>query len=317
MGGSGSRPKYHKGSDPDLSGKVAIVTGASAGIGKETVRALVRKGATVVMATRNEAKTKTIMEDLKKDCRDGEEQLVWMKLVLNDIDQVNGFVQEYKASGRPLHYLINNAGVMNCPFSTTAQGFDVQVGTNHFGHFVLTLGLVDLLKENAPSRVVTVSSMGHQFSTNGVIPWEQVAIPNEKEYNGFWGRMRWYGHSKYANILFTKALSTRLEGSGVAAFSTHPGGVNTELGRSTTGYYALAPLMWLLARTPQTASETSLYCALAPDVEQFSGQYFTYESQNKGIPASVSHDNFNTAEAADLLWDKSLELCKCKDPFRE
>jgi len=185
----------------DLHDKVAIVTGASTGLGLETARALASAGAHVVLAGRDAARLDAAATTVRDDVPDAE--LETGVLDLTSLDSVRGFAEWFGATHNRLHLLINNAGVMYTPFERTAEGFEMQFGTNHVGHFLLTCLLVPQLLADPPSRVVNLSSGGHRGSD---IVWDD---PNyeRREYDKFSA----YGQSKTANILFSVELERRLE----------------------------------------------------------------------------------------------------------
>ncbi len=205
----------------DLRGKIAVVTGASTGLGLETARALASVGAQVVLAGRDssriDAAAATILET------EPDAMLEQAELDLTSLDSVRGFADWYASNHDRLHLLINNAGVMYTPFEHTAEGFEMQFGTNHVGHFLLTGLLVPLLLADPPSRVVNLSSGGHRGSD---IVWDDINF-ERREYDKFAA----YGQSKTANILFSVELDRRLGDRGVHAYAVHPGMIATELGR--------------------------------------------------------------------------------------
>ncbi|XP_051682295.1 retinol dehydrogenase 11 isoform X2 [Oryctolagus cuniculus] len=192
-----------------------------------------------------------------------------------------------------LHILINNAGVMMCPYSKTADGFEMHMGVNHLGHFLLTHLLLAKLKESAPSRVINVSSLAHHL---GRIYFHN--LQGEKFYNAGLA----YCHSKLANILFTRELARRLKGSGVTAYSVHPGTVNSELIRHS----ALMRWMWRLfsffIKTPQQGAQTSLYCALTEGLESLSGNHFS-DCHLAWVSAQARNETIGRR-----LWDVSCDL---------
>ena len=210
--------------DVDLHGKVAIVTGASTGLGLETARALASVGAEVVLAGRDPARidaaAATILE------REPGARLEQGELDLASLDSVRRFAEWFASGHDRLHLLINNAGVMYTPFEHTADGFEMQFGTNHVGHFLLTCLLVPQLLADPPARVVNLSSGGHMGSD---IVWDDVHF-ERREYDKFAS----YGQSKTANILFSVELDRRLGDRGVHAYAVHPGMIATELGRHMT-----------------------------------------------------------------------------------
>ncbi len=208
----------------DLRGKVAIVTGASTGIGLETARALASAGAHVVLAGRDGARIDAAVSTVRDQVPDAE--LEAGSLDLASLDSVRAFAQWYSETHDRLHLLINNAGVMYTPLERTVEGFEMQFGTNHLGHFLLTNLLVPMLLADPPSRVVNLSSGGHRGSD---IVWDD---PNfeRREYDKFSA----YGQSKTANVLFSVELDRRLADRGVHAYAVHPGMIATELGRHMT-----------------------------------------------------------------------------------
>uniref|UniRef100_A0A0K8U2X9 Retinol dehydrogenase 13 n=2 Tax=Bactrocera latifrons TaxID=174628 RepID=A0A0K8U2X9_BACLA len=200
--------------------KVVIVTGSNTGIGKETVRELANRGATIYMACRDMQKCEEARDEIVLETHN--KRIYCRKCDLASMDSIRKFVESFKKEQVKLDILINNAGVMRCPRSLTKDGFEMQLGVNHMGHFLLTNLLLDLLKKSAPSRIVTVSSLAH---TRGEI--NIADLNSDKSYDP--GRA--YNQSKLANILFTRELAKRLEGTGVSANALHPGVVDTELFR--------------------------------------------------------------------------------------
>ncbi|RUS74792.1 hypothetical protein EGW08_017459 [Elysia chlorotica] len=245
--------------------KTVLITGANTGLGKETARDLAKRGGRIIMACRNlekgEATRKEIVEETKN------EDVVVQELDLASFESIQNFAKKFNETETRLDILINNAGVMACPKTLTKDGLEMQIGTNHFGHFLLTNLLLDKLKACSPSRIVILSSMAHAFAS---IKWDD--INSDKKY-GDWAA---YGQSKLANILHCLELSNRLKGTGVTVNSVHPGGVNTDLQRHTNRgiFKLLKPLSKLFFKTPVDGAQTTLYCALSPDLEEVSGKYF-------------------------------------------
>ncbi len=208
----------------DLSGKRALVTGASTGLGKETARALAAAGASVVLGVRSEERGEPARQDILASVPGADVTLGVFDL--GSIASIREFGAAFVAAGVRLDLLINNAGVMATPFERTTDGFELQFGTNHLGHFALTQHLLPLLVASAPSRIVNLSSGGHQ---GGAVDFDD---PNyeRREYDK-WGS---YGQAKSANILFTVELQRRYGDQGVNAYAVHPGMIATELGRHMT-----------------------------------------------------------------------------------
>lgn len=205
----------------DLTGTVAAVTGGSTGLGRETARALASVGAHVVLAVRSTDRGESAASMIREQVPDA--RLEVAALDLTSLTSVRAFAAWFTAQHERLSLLVNNAGVMATPLERTADGFELQFGTNHLGHFLLTNLLVPALRAGAPARVVTVSSAGHRASD---IDWDDPNF-HRRDYD----RFRAYGQSKTANILFSVELDRRLSASGVRAYAVHPGMVATELGR--------------------------------------------------------------------------------------
>nr|CAI5845773.1 unnamed protein product [Callosobruchus analis] len=196
MGG----PRY-EGRENSAEGKVAIVTGANTGIGKETAWELARRGAKVYMACRDMTRCETAREEIVLDTKN--KYIYCRKCDLASLESVREFVNMFKTKEKRLDILINNAGVMNTPHLKTKEGFEMQLGVNHMGHFLLTNLLLDVLKTSAPSRIINVSSTAHR---RGKI--NKNDLNSDSTYNAFDA----YAQSKLANILFTKELAKKLEG---------------------------------------------------------------------------------------------------------
>jgi NAD(P)-dependent dehydrogenase (short-subunit alcohol dehydrogenase family) len=241
----------------DLSGRTALVTGASAGLGVETVRALQSAGCEVVGAVRDLDKAAGVV-----DCD-------LIPLDLSDLDSVRTAAREIAARLPRIDLLINNAGVMAPPLMRTRQGFELQLGTNHLGHFVLTNALVPQLVEG--SRIVNVSSRGHLRSP---IRWEDPHYRDESQYE------KWtaYGQSKTANVLFTVELEKRLAGQGIHAFSLHPGVIMTELSRHLTeeDMLRMAKLMpkgGMVRKDVSAGAATTVFAAVSKELQGLGGLY--------------------------------------------
>jgi NAD(P)-dependent dehydrogenase (short-subunit alcohol dehydrogenase family) len=225
----------------DLTGRTALITGASAGLGVETVRALQSKGCEVVGAVRDLGKAKQVV-----DC-----DLV--ELDLADLESVRRGAAAAAERLPRIDLLINNAGVMACPLARTADGFEMQLGTNHLGHFAWTTALLPHLVSG--SRIVNLSSRGHFRSP---MLWDDPHFQST-EYD----KWKAYGQSKTANILFTQALAAR----GFTSYALHPGVILTELGRHLTSddSEGLAKRLPTFKTIPQGAA-TTLYAAVTPDL---------------------------------------------------
>ncbi|MCG3259873.1 MAG: SDR family NAD(P)-dependent oxidoreductase, partial [Candidatus Heimdallarchaeota archaeon] len=216
---------------PNLSEKVFIVTGANSGIGFEAAKEFARKGAKTILASRNLEKTKKALSKIHKKTPDSSVEI--MQLDLANLESVKKFASEFKEKYDRLDVLVNNAGIMMVPYQKTADGFESQIGTNHFGHFALTGLLYDLLMKTEGSRVVNVSSNGHRF---GEMDFDDLLFEDSREYS----RMKAYGNSKLANLLFTYELNRRFNEANVDAISVaaHPGMSNTNLADHMMGWFA-------------------------------------------------------------------------------
>ena len=283
---------------PDLTGNVALVTGANSGIGFETALELAKKGAAVVMACRNLEKANTAAEQIRQANPPG--TIAVMELDLGNLDSVKAFAAAFQAKFDRLDLLINNAGIMVPPYGTTAQGFETQIGVNHLGHFALTGLLLDALLRTPKSRVVTVSSGAHRFGQMDFddLHWEQKAYkPNPA-----------YGQSKLANLLFTYELQRKLAATGreTIAVAAHPGWTETNLQRHSGLARFLNPFF---AQSQPMGALPTLMAAVDPAVN--GGDYFGPAGfmEMRGYPKKVeSNDRSHNLADAQKLWEISEEL---------
>eukprot|EP01116_Phalansterium_solitarium_P016714 TRINITY_DN3948_c1_g1_i1.p1 TRINITY_DN3948_c1_g1~~TRINITY_DN3948_c1_g1_i1.p1 ORF type:complete len:311 (-),score=58.89 TRINITY_DN3948_c1_g1_i1:82-1014(-) len=296
FGGSSTAEEVSQG--VSLVGKHVVVTGANSGIGKETARILAKRGATVYVASRNERLGREAVEEIKKTS--GSDLVKFMQLDLASLASVRKFSEEFHALDVPLNILVNNAGVMATPESKTADGFETQFGTNHLGHFLLTMLLLDRLEEGAPSRVVNVSSEFHFRGTGDYSDYNFEKTP----YNPWFA----YGQSKTANILFSNEFNRRYSSTGITANSLHPGVIATNLMSSYLGNGVLRSI-WdnVVALTPMFKSipqgaATSVYCATSPALEGVGGKYFNNCNEEPARPHA------RDSEAATKLWELSKRL---------
>ncbi len=250
----------------DLSGTLAIVTGGYSGIGVETVRALAGAGAEINVPARDIAKAKDALKPIPGN----------IAVASMDLASVGKFAADVKASRKAVHLLINNAGVMACPEMRIGRGWELQFGTNHIGHFVLTNELAPLLKAAKGARVVALSSTGHKISP---IRWHDIHF-TKAPYD------KWvaYGQSKTANALFAREADRRMKGDGVRAFAVHPGGIMTPLQRHLQ-LEEMVAAGWLdekgepsemakgLFKTPEQGASTTVWCATSSLLEGEGGVY--------------------------------------------
>ncbi|XP_061821501.1 retinol dehydrogenase 12 isoform X1 [Nerophis lumbriciformis] len=279
-------------SDVRLDGKTAVITGANTGIGKETAKDLAARGARVILACRDMAKAEQAAKEIMREvpCP----KVVVRHLDLSDTKSICQFAESIYNSEKALHYLINNAGVAMCPYSTTVDGFEMQFGVNHLGHFFLTFLLLDLLKYSAPSRVINLSSIAH---TMGRIRFDDLA--GEKNYNPVGA----YAQSKLANVLFTRELAKRTEALGVTVYSVDPGVVNTEIARHISK--PLSTVIGMVASMIKTSAEgayTTIYCVVTPESQLHNGGHYKDCAYNKSCRAGQDD------ATALKLWAASCHL---------
>jgi NAD(P)-dependent dehydrogenase (short-subunit alcohol dehydrogenase family) len=279
---------------PDLTGRTVIITGATSGIGRATAAALTDAGARVVLAVRNHAKGEAVAADLWAG-RAGAEVEV-RALDLADLSSVRAFAAGWT---EPIDVLLNNAGVMATKRTQTADGFELQFGTNHLGHFLLTT----LLLPQVTDRVVTVSSDAHRFGHLDLADpqWER------RRYRAFGA----YGQSKLANLLFTLELDRRLRSTGRRALAVHPGWVRSDLGLGQHGSVAARLSQGVgsvFGQTPEDGSRSSL-AAVVSDLP--GGSYVGPDGlgANRGVPTLLGRSREAAeAELATRLWALSDEL---------
>lgn len=293
---------------PDQTGRVAVVTGANTGLGLETARALAAAGAQVVLAVRDPDKGAAAADDITKGAAGS--NLALQRLDLSSLSDIRSAARQLGADYPRIDLLINNAGVMYPPKSLTADGFELQFGTNHLGHFALTGLLLENLTAVPDSRVVTVSSNGHKF--RAAIHFDDLQW--ERGYSRVWA----YAQSKLANLLFTYELQRRLQAAGAetVALAAHPGASGTELMRHITfGPEALTAAALKIAQSPAMGALPSLRAATDPAAQ--GGQYYGPSGfgEFRGYPKVVrsskqSHDKV----LQQRLWSVSEELTGVRFP---
>jgi len=292
---------------PSQNGKTAIVTGANSGVGYNTSLELAGKEAVVILACRSMEKGETALRRIKRNFPNAKLDL--QQLDLASLASIRSFSQRIHDAYSSIDMLINNAGVMNIPRSLTEDGFEMQFGTNHLGHFALTSLLYDLVTAAENSRIVTVSSIAH---LNGTINFDDLM--GEKTYDS----QAAYRQSKLANLLFTLELAHRLEanGSSTISIAAHPGVTNTNLiaaGPEMRGQPLLKFVMKfatrIFAMPAWKGALPQLYAAVAEDVRN--GEYFGPDGfeEMKGYPhRAVRTETAQDPELARKLWKVSEEL---------
>jgi len=284
----------------DQKGRIAIVTGSSSGIGFETAKALANKNAKVIIAVRNLAKGEKAKSKILSLNKNADVEL--MKLDLADLSSVKAFAQEFKNKFQKLDLLINNAGVMIPPYSKTKDGFELQMGTNHLGHFALTLQLLDLINAAPNARIVNVASAAHKYGNIDFndLNWEK------RKYKSW----RAYGDSKIANLYFTKELAKRINDNNIKVTAAHPGWTATDLQRHS-GLFSF--LNNFFAMNQEQGALPTLRAAI--DDSANSGDYYGPDGWQewRGYPVKVDMTKLAKDDTiAKKLWQVSEELTNIK-----
>ena len=293
----------------DLTGKVAMVTGGYSGIGLETTKTLIESGATVIIPARRVSVAKAELSGIVED-----ENIIEVDLA--DPSSVIKFVDRFLDSNFTLDILINNAGIMACPQMPTKEGWDLQFAVNHIGHFILTKGLMPLMKKADEPRIVTLSSTGHKLSG---IQWDDVNFENSYD------KWQAYGQSKTAASLLAVEINTRMKEQGIKSYSVHPGGIVTPLQRHLENEEMVA-LGWkkedgslsdmaaAAFKSPSQGASTTLWCATSPMLNDISGVYCedcdVAPRQSEGPEAryvGVADWAVDTDEAAKL-WELTEQM---------
>lgn len=306
--------------DKDLSGRVYIVTGANSGSGFATTKQLAEQGATVIGACRRVVAGKEAFADVQNLAG----SIEIMELDLASLASVRRFVDSFLAKYDRLDGLVNNAGLAAQSKSKTKDGFETDFGVNHLGHFLLTELLLDTLKTSAPSRIVNVSSVAHagmRGGTYGEINFDDLHFDRKE-----WTFAEAYANSKFANVLYAVNLAQRLEGTGVSAFSVHPGWIRSSLVKGSVKFLQnviLRPFAGILGTMSWfEGAQTSLHCLLDDDAPNHSGAYYSQNSilyphkENRpgGWPMRSPHPQGEDTELAEKLYEVSMELVGLKQP---
>ncbi|MFT4601115.1 MAG: NAD(P)-dependent dehydrogenase (short-subunit alcohol dehydrogenase family) [Arenicella sp.] len=287
---------------PNQKGRIALITGANTGLGLETTKWFVQKEIKVVMACRNLSKAEEAKKSVLSEHPNAEIEL--MELDLNSLESVKGFAAAFIEKHDKLDLLINNAGVMIPPYSKTKDGFELQFGVNHLGHFLLTDLLLPLINKTEGSRIVSLSSVAHK---SGRINLDDINW--EKKYS----KMKAYGQSKLANLMFALDLNEKIQEKGIKTLSVaaHPGGSNTDLVRHIPKllYYVLLPLFSLMSHSPKNAALPIVMAALDASVK--GGEYFGPQSRTemKGNPGRAKIESHaKDMEVRKKLWAISEKM---------
>jgi NAD(P)-dependent dehydrogenase (short-subunit alcohol dehydrogenase family) len=297
----------------EIDGAVVLITGGNTGIGKESAVELARKGARVVFTSRDAARGKAALAEIRE--RSGRSDVALIGLDLARLASVRRCAEEFGERFDRLDVLVNNAGVALTRGlrQVTHDGLEMQIGVNHVGHFVLTNALLPLIRKSAPARIVNLSSGGYRMAPDGL---KFDDLQSEKSYAGF----PCYGHSKLANIAFTIELARRLEGEGIAVNAVHPGYVDTELGHLRPEDKARfvrqeqkrvkkagdggGPDLSALGEplSAEQGAATSIYVASYPEVEGITGRYFEDCAVSELTPVAAD------PKAAIRLWEETEKI---------
>lgn len=267
--------------------KICLVTGATDGIGKVTVRALAEAGATVIGVGRDPAK----IEAVKTEVGDTPGSLEFLTADLSSQAQIRALVEQFQRKYDRLHVLVNNAGALFTDYRTSVDGIELTFALNHLNYFLLTHLLLDTITASAPARIINVASDAHARSA---INFDDLG--HQQHYNGWTA----YSASKLANILFTYELARRLEGTGVTVNAVHPGFVNTNFQRAA-GLDMRGPL------TSEEGADTQLWLAMSNEIEGVTGKYFVRRQDTR------SSDSSYDRAVARRLWDVSARLVGLPD----
>ncbi|MCC6764011.1 MAG: SDR family NAD(P)-dependent oxidoreductase [Deltaproteobacteria bacterium] len=250
----------------DLGGRVALVTGGSSGLGRETARALAAHGAEVVLTARDVPKGEAVAADVRAST--GNAAVSVQELELGSLASIRRFAERMRAKHPRIDLLVANAGVMACPLARTSDGFELQFGSNHLGHFLAVCSLVPALLRSDAARVVCLSSRGHHIAP---VDFDDLGF-ERRPYD----KWQAYGQAKTANVLFAVGLERRLGTRGVHAFAVHPGAIVTELGRHLQAEdleYLRSRARGMQFKTVEQGAATSCFAASAPELAGRGGLY--------------------------------------------
>jgi len=295
---------------PDLSGKTIIVTGGNSGLGFEAVKALSAKGAETILTCRNTKKGESAKEQILEEYPNA--QINVTKLDLADLKSVRSFVMNFNEKYHKIDVLLNNAGII-CPYKKTKDGFEMQIGTNHLGHFALTGLLLHFLKNTKGSRVVTVSSVGHKFG--------KMDFDNFLFEKGGYSIMKAYGNSKLSNLLFTYELQRKFEKFGIdcVAVAAHPGMSKSNLARHVTKkilYKIGTAISSIIVQSTSMGALPEIMASVDPLVK--GGEYYGPDGfkEWRGYPVKVKSNRASySLKNAEKLWEISEKLTEIKYNF--
>ena len=297
-----TKSRWNSADIPNQKNKVIVITGATSGLGKEAAKVLASKNATVVMAVRNTKKAEFVVKEIREAFPNVKIDI--RHLELNSLESIHSFAKKFTNDYSQLHILINNAGLMMCPYSKTKDGFEIQMGVNHLGHFALTGLLMPLLVKTKDSRVVATSSVGHKSGNINFddLHWEKRAYKTSNAY----------GDSKLANLYFTYELARKHKEDATYPMATaaHPGWTATELQKHSLFWRITTPLF---SQNVEKGVLPTLRAAV--DEGAKSGDFFGPSGfmEAKGFPKVVSSNTMShNLENAKKLWTRSEQLTKIK-----
>ena len=275
-----------------MAGRTCLITGATSGIGKATTIGLAKLGATIVMVSRNPSKGGSVLNEVKQVS--GNDSLFLLNADLSSQESIRKLADDFKDKFKKLHVLVNDAGVFLTKHAKTVDGIETTFAVNYLSGFLLTNLLLDVLRSNAPARIVNVASA---MESGGKIDFED--LNGDRKFSGWTA----YSNSKLAVIMFTYELARRLEGTGVTVNALHPGAIRTHLGHGNTGIAGVGfSLAKLFFSSPEKGARTVIYLASSPEVEKVNGKYF---ADCHPISSSKrSHDE----DSRKRLWQVSAEL---------
>lgn len=281
----------------DITGKTCLVTGANTGIGKSTAMGLAGRGANVVLACRSVSRAEAVAQEIRETT--GNQKVLVHALDLASLQATRDSARRYLDSAQPLDILINNAGLAG-QRGVTEDGFEIAFGTNHLGHFLFTLLVLERLREAPHARIVLVASSNHRYPK--AIDYQRV----QERTRSITG-LREYGVSKLANVLFANELSRRLPPEAVTSYSLNPGRVASDIWKRVP--WPIRPLFMRTMRTNEEGAQTSLMCACSQDLATHSGRY--YNECVEETPSKAARDEALATE----LWARSCEFVGIADPL--
>ncbi len=269
---------------------IAIITGATSGIGRTTAIALAREGIHMVLPVRNMQKGEILKEEIKEKTGNGEVDL--MEVDLGSFQSIRAFAEQFKNKYDRLHLLINNAGIWEVKRKLSQDGIELTFAVNHLAPFLLINLLLDTIKASAPARIINVASTAHK---------QAFMKLDDLEMKKGWGSLRSYAQSKLANVFFTRKLAVDLSGTGVTVNCLHPGVVATHLFDRMPAFIRKTAGLFMI--TPEKGAQTTLFLATSSEVSNVSGEYFV----RKKIASTSRHSK--DMEVAERLWEVSKTYC--------